>query len=373
MSATTDGGAAARLAARWVRPELRELSAYHVPASAGLIKLDAMENPYPWPESMVDDWLNALRRVRLNRYPDAAAADLKQSLRAAFRIPDELALVLGNGSDEIIQMIGLALAGPGRVVLAPVPTFVMYEMIARFVGAEFVGVPLAEDFDLDMPQMLSAIDRHQPAVVFLAYPNNPTGNLFAADAIQDLIDAAPGLVVLDEAYHAFAAVSWLDRGPLPDNVVVMRTVSKLGLAGLRLGYLIGADAWLDEFEKVRLPYNINALTQTSAAFALARRAEFDQQARSIVSERGRMAEALAAAGYRVYPSAANFLLFRASPDTADKLFRELLDAGVLIKNLHRAGTPLADCLRVTVGTPAENSAFLDALPGAGCPVPGVVE
>lgn len=349
-----------------IRPELRALSPYHVSESSGLIKLDAMENPYAWPVELLDDWLAALRDVALNRYPHPQAPALKARLRTVMDLPTDCELVLGNGSDELIQLLALGVAAPGRVLLAPEPGFVMYRMIARFVGMDYVGVPLnATDFSLDTEAMLAAIAQHQPALVFLAYPNNPTGNLFAADAVEAIIAATPGLVVLDEAYFAFTDASFMQRlGDYP-NLLLMRTVSKLGLAGLRLGLLVGPKPWLTEFEKLRLPYNINSLTQISADFALAHHEIFAAQVQRIRADRADLQQALAALpGITVYPSAANFILFRTPACQGDRLFQALLKAGILIKNLSAASALLQDCLRVTVGRPEENQAFLTALRAA---------
>ncbi len=348
----------------WIRPEIRALSAYHVPDPDGLVKLDAMENPYTWPPEMVEEWLERLRTTALNRYPDPAARALSARLREAMAVPAGQALMLGNGSDELIQIISQAVAAPGRVILAPEPGFVMYRMIATFCGMDYVGVPLGKDFALDREAMLAAIAEHQPAVIFLAYPNNPTGNLFDAADMQAVIEAAPGLVVVDEAYTAFADASFMPHLGEFDNLLVMRTVSKMGLAGLRLGLLAGPGAWLEEFDKVRLPYNINVLTQVSADFALQHREVLEAQTRQITADREALWQALnALPGVTPYPSRANFILFRVAGD-ADTVFAALKAHGVLIKNLNPAGGALAGCLRVTVGKPEENSAFLQALQSA---------
>jgi histidinol-phosphate aminotransferase len=351
-----------KLVTSWVRPEIRAISAYHVPEPGKMIKLDAMENPYTWPEAMVQDWLERLRTVGVNRYPDPAARALSERLRVAMDVPADMDVLLGNGSDEIIQIMAMALAAPGRAVLAPEPGFVMYRMIATFCGMDYVGVPLKADFSLDLPAMLAQIEQRQPALIFLAWPNNPTGNLFAAEDIEAILRAAQGLVVLDEAYHAFAQQSFMHRlGEFP-NLVVMRTVSKLGLAGLRLGLLAGPATWLREFDKVRLPYNINVLTQVSAAFALEHLAVFEQQTAVLREQRARLLVELATLrGVTVYPSAANFILLRVAAGQADAIFEGLKQRGVLIKNLSRAGGLLADCLRITVGAPAENDALLAVL------------
>jgi histidinol-phosphate aminotransferase len=346
-----------------VRPEIRALKPYGVADPGDLIKLDAMENPYPWPPEIKAEWLDRLLDVDINRYPDATARKLRPRLRTAMDVPEGQALLLGNGSDEIIQMILLALAAPGARVMAPTPTFVMYAMTARFVGMEFVGVPLrADDFSLDADAMLDAIATHDPAVIFLAYPNNPTGNLFDEAAVIRVVEAARGLVVMDEAYHAFSSRSFMQRLGEYDNLVVMRTVSKLGLAGLRLGLLAGDEAWLTEFDKVRLPYNINSLSQASAEFALDHIGFLQQQTEAIVLERRRLHAALESIeGIEVWPSEANFILFRPRGVTADAVFEGLKQAGILIRNLSHADPLLNGCLRVTVGTPDENRSFLSAL------------
>lgn len=352
-----------KLVAHWVRPEVRGLSAYHVQPSSGLIKLDAMENPYAWPDALRGPWLEMLRGIDLNRYPDPTARQLSERLRDAMAVPPAMRLMLGNGSDELIQMIAMALSGPSRSILSVDPGFVMYRLIATFCGMRYVGIPLqAEDFALDLPAVLQAMQEHQPAVVFLAYPNNPTGNLFDAQAVCEVIRNAPGLVVVDEAYAPFTDGSFMSRLGEFDNLLVMRTLSKMGLAGLRLGLLAGPAAWLDELDKVRLPYNINVLTQASAEFALRHKSAFDDQTRLIRAERGRLQAALARLpGVTVFPSDANFLLLRTPPGRATAWFEGLRDRGVLVKNLHGAHALLSDCLRPTVGTAEENAVLIAAL------------
>ena len=348
---------------RWVRPEIKGLSAYHVPESAGLVKLDAMENPYTWPEEIRSEWLDTLRGVEINRYPHPQSPAVEAGLRETMPIPADADVVLGNGSDELIQMIAMAVGGPGRTVLSVEPSFVMYAMIARFTGMEYVGVPLREaTFALDIEALLSAVERHRPAVVFLAYPNNPTGNLFRQEEIERLIDAAPGLVVVDEAYAPFTDASFMDRLGRFENLLVMRTVSKMGLAGLRLGLLAGPPEWIREIDKVRLPYNINVLTQASAAFALRHYDLFERQTRQIRVSRGELFEALAALpGVQTFPSEANFILTRCGPGRAPGLHAGLIEKGVLVKNLHGSHPLLADMLRITVGRPEENRRLLSAL------------
>ena len=346
-----------------VRPEIQRLSAYHVPDPGDLVKLDAMENPYAWPGELVDAWLETLRGATVNRYPDPAAKRVRDRLRAVMEVPEGSEILLGNGSDELIQLIMLCLNKSGATVLAPEPTFVMYRILALAAGMDFVGVPLTKDeFLLDPTAMLAAIRRHRPAAVFLAYPNNPTGNLFQEAVIEAILEATDGLVVLDEAYTPFAEASFLQALPARPNLLVMRTVSKMGLAGLRLGWLAGDPVWIHAFDKLRLPYNINVLSQLSAEFALKHVDVLDQQTRRIRAERERLFTALVSMrGITVWPSRANFLLFRVPPGTSADIFLGLKSSGVLVKNLDGSNPSLADCLRVTVGKPEENNAFLDAL------------
>jgi histidinol-phosphate aminotransferase len=345
-----------------VRAEIRNISAYHVPPAGKLIKLDAMENPWPWPDSLRAAWLEELKTVELNRYPDPSAQALQAVMRAAMSVPDSAGVMLGNGSDELIQMIVQTVAAPGRGVLAPEPTFVMYRQIAAVTGLEFISVPLRQDFSLDADAMLTAITRQQPAVTFLAYPNNPTGNLFDAGTIKAILSAAEGLVVVDEAYAPFTDASFMSQLEQHDNLLVLRTVSKMGLAGLRLGLLAGAREWLEQIDKTRLPYNLGSLNQMTGRFALQHKPVFDEQARKIRDARAELLAGLQGmSSLAVYPSEANFILFRVPPGRADAIYQGLQQAGILIKNLHGSADTLRDCLRVTVGLPEENRAFLVAL------------
>jgi histidinol-phosphate aminotransferase len=347
---------------RWVRPEIRALSAYHVPPADGLVKLDAMENPWPWPAELRQAWLEVVQAAALNRYPDPTAGALQATLREAMSVPAAAQVMLGNGSDELIQMIVQTVAAPGRVIMAPEPTFVMYRQIAAVCGLEFSGVPLNTDFSLDRGQLQASVEARQPAVIFLAYPNNPTGNLFDANVIRELLGVAEGLVVVDEAYAPFTDASFMSSLGEFNNLLVLRTVSKLGLAGIRLGMLAGDPAWLEQIDKTRLPYNIGTLNQLTGVFALAHKSVFDEQARKIRSARGELDARLRELGQlTVYPSEANFILFRVPKGRADALYSGLREAGVLIKNLHGSSKALQDCLRVTVGQPDENRAFIDAL------------
>jgi histidinol-phosphate aminotransferase len=338
------------------------MSAYKVAYAQGLIKLDAMENPYSWPEDIKQAWLETLKDCPLNRYPDPEARMLTQTIKRLNQITDQFDVLLGNGSDEIIQLLLMALPVTASV-LAPAPGFVMYKQLCDCLGLKYQGIPLlADTFDLDLQTMLAAIEQHQPSVIFLAYPNNPTGNLFSETAILEIIQAAKGLVVIDEAYAPFANASFINMLDQYDNLLVMRTVSKLGLAGLRLGYIIGNPAIIEQLNKIRLPYNINSLTQISANFALSNKTLFDQQTQKICAERAVVFKQLnELEGITAYPSAANFILFKAPENKATEIFLSIRQQGVLIKNMSPQGGSLSDCLRVTIGKPQENKAFLTAL------------
>jgi len=360
MSDRPPGLDAAGIVAAVVRPEICALSAYTTASAEGMIKLDAMENPFPLPDAVRGRLGAALAQVAINRYPDIAADRVKRALVDAFGIPDTLGLTLGNGSDELIQLITLALARPGAAMLAPEPSFVMYRLNAIHAGMRFVGVPLASDFGLDRDAMLAAVERERPALTFLAYPNNPTGNLFSGDDVAAIVRASPGLVVVDEAYAAFADASFLPRIAEFPNLLVLRTLSKVGMAGIRLGYAIAAPEWMAQLNKLRAPYNVNAFTQAAAVALLADAGWMAEQAATIRAERSRVAVALARLpGVTVFETQTNFLLARV-PE-ADLLYDGLRQRRILVKNVHSWHPLLANCLRITVGTPRENDALLTAL------------
>ena len=352
--------AMANLIASVVRPEVRALSAYAVAHAEGMIKLDAMENPYPLPEAVAARLASALARVRVNRYPDGAGEAAKRTLRHALAIPEAHGLLLGNGSDELIQLIASTLARPGATLLIPEPTFVMYRASALNAGLRVAGVALKPDFSLDEQAMLEAIERERPALIFLAYPNNPTGNLFPATEVEQILRAAPGLVVVDEAYHAFAEASFLPRVDSFPNLLILRTLSKVGMAGIRLGYAVAAPEWIAELNKLRAPYNVSALTQAAAEALLADTDWIAEQASAIRAERSRLEAAIARLpGVRVYATRTNFVVARVG--NAGRVFEGLKAKHILVKNVDGWHPLLAGCLRITVGTHEENDALLTAL------------
>lgn len=358
-NATGESARRARIAAT-VRADVRALAPYAVPVADGFIKLDAMENPFALPDDLAAALGDTLSRVPINRYPDAAAARVKAALRESLQLAPDVSLLLGNGSDEIIQIVTSAVAGPGAGVVAPAPSFIMYGRCALAARAPFTEVALRSDFSLDVDSMLTAVERTQPALVWIAYPNNPTGNAFDAADIERIVRAAPGLVAIDEAYYAYADASFITRVLDYPNLVVVRTLSKIGLAGLRLGYAVAHPEWIAQFDKLRPPYNVGSLSQAALPMLLRRADVFERQAAAIRAERARMAAALAdLRGVRVFSSQANFVLARVPDGFA--WFAALRDAKILAKNLDGWHPLLANCLRITVGTSRENDALIEVL------------
>ena len=348
---------------RVIRQDIQGLHAYAVQPSAGLVKVDTMENPHRLPAALQQALGERLGRVALNRYPAERTETLAAALAAHAHMPAGNTLMLGNGSDELISLLTLACALPGAVVMAPLPGFVMYGLSAALQGLRFVGVPLSADFELDEAAMLAAIHAEQPALLYLAYPNNPTANLWDDAVIERLIHAVGqhhGLVVMDEAYQPFAARDSMDRLHRHPHVLVMRTMSKFGLAGVRIGYLMGRSALIAEVDKLRPPFNISVLNAEAGLFALEHADEYAAQATLIRSERARLFAALSdLPGVQPYPSQANMILARV-PDAA-ATFAGMKARGVLVKNVSALHPLLANCLRITVGTPDENRLCLAAL------------
>jgi histidinol-phosphate aminotransferase len=346
--------------AKLIRGDVQSMHAYEIQPSQGMVKLDAMENPHRLAPELQAELGQRLGALALNRYPGERINDLRRALAAYARMPEGFEIMLGNGSDELISLIAMACAVPGACVLAPEPGFVMYAMSAQLQGLKFVGVPLTKDFELDEAAMLAAIAQHKPSVIYLAYPNNPTANLWNDAVIAKIIDAAPGLVVIDEAYQPFSSRSWGDRIARYPNLLLMRTLSKFGLAGVRIGYLIGPKALVGEIDKLRPPYNISVLNCECALFALERQDVFATQAKAVRDERAALQRALAAMpAVHSWPSDANMILVRV-PD-AQKTFDGMKSRGVLVKNVSKMHPLLANCLRLTVGTIDENAQMLAAL------------
>ena len=339
------------------------MHAYAIQDSVGMVKLDAMENPHRLPDELQKALGERLGALALNRYPGERVNELRHALAQYAGMPKGFDIMLGNGSDELISLLSMACDVPGASVVSPLPGFVMYAMSAQLQGLAFHGVPLTADFELDEAAMLAAIAEHKPSIVYLAYPNNPTGNLWNDDTIEKIVmaqGAQGGLVVMDEAYQPFASRSYIDRITRHSHVLLMRTLSKFGLAGVRLGYMIGPKALVAEIDKVRPPYNISVLNAECALFALEHTKVFAIQAKDVREQRARLLKELAALpGVKPFPSEANMILVRV-PDAA-KTFDGLKAQGVLIKNVSKMHPLLANCLRLTVGTVQENTQLLAAM------------
>jgi histidinol-phosphate aminotransferase len=359
-----------------IRPDVQSMHAYAVQDAAGMVKLDAMENPYTLPPALQAKLGERIGKLAINRYPGARIEDLKTALRAYAQVPADYALMLGNGSDELISLLAMACDTPAKAgsgqqsggkVLAPLPGFVMYAMSAQLQGLEFIGVPLTADFELDEAAMLTAINQEKPAITYIAYPNNPTANLWDEDVIKKIIAACAqygGMVVMDEAYQPFSSQSWINQiHAAPEanaNVLLMRTLSKFGLAGVRLGYMTGPAALINEVDKLRPPYNISVLNCECALFALENKEAFTLQAQAIIAQRAMLIEAInQMQGAQALHSDANMFLVRVA--NAAKTFEGLKQRGVLIKNVSKMHPLLHNCLRISVGTPDENHTMLAAL------------
>jgi histidinol-phosphate aminotransferase len=354
-----------------LRQDVQSMHAYAIQNSVGMVKLDAMENPHRLPAALQAELGQRLGALALNRYPDGRVNDLRAALADYAAMPEGFDIMLGNGSDELISLLAMACDVPGEpvsgrpaaAILAPLPGFVMYAMSAQLQGLKFIGVDLTADFELDEAAMLAAIAEHKPSITYLAYPNNPTANLWDDAVIEKIINAVGlqgGLVVLDEAYQPFSSKSYIDRIARHSHVLLLRTLSKFGLAGVRLGYLLGPKALIAEIDKVRPPYNISVLNYECALFALENRAVFAGQAQQLVAQRARVFEALVAMkGVKAWNSDANMILLRVSD--AAKTFEGMKTRKVLVKNVSKMHPLLANCLRVTVGTAEENAQMLAAL------------
>jgi histidinol-phosphate aminotransferase len=342
-----------------VRNEIRSLKPYDLPEIHSDVKLDAQENPYPLPVKLRNKILKAIKPVLLNRYPDPGAKELKKIIAGRIGVRTEN-IMLGNGSDELIQAIITTFGSSQGNVLYPVPTFSMYGIITKALGQIPVEVSLKNDFDLDINGMLSAIKKERPQVIFLSYPNNPTGNCFSEEKILEIIKKSDGAVIVDEAYFDFSGKTFFPLIKKYENLIILRTLSKIGLAALRVGIMIARPEVVKEINKVRLPYNVNSISQAVAKVVLGNRDVIDKQIKAIIRERERLHKRLRRVdGITPFPSEGNFILFRTEKN-ANKIYQGLIKKGILIRNMNQRGL-LNNCLRVTVGTSHENRYFLEAL------------
>ena len=343
---------------QWLRSDIQNIDAYHVPVSKDLIKLDAMESPFGVPENLKVEFLKYIEQSEVNRYPEADPNELKDTLKSLMDIPYEFGVLLGNGSDELIQLLALACT-KDDLIMSFEPSFVMYELVSKYVNLDYFGVQLDSNFDIELSEALLIIEREKPKIIFIAYPNNPTGNCFDYDAIIEIIKSTNSMVILDEAYYAYSDKSFLCEISNFSNLLVLRTISKIGFAGLRLGLLIGDQDTISQLNKLRLPYNINALTQTSANFLLKDKQRIINNAQIIIEERGRLAHELSLfSKLKVYPSQTNFILVHS--EDAHSLHSALKENGILIKGFPK-GSKLADFIRISVSEPVENNILIDAI------------
>ena len=343
---------------QWLRSDIKNIDAYHVPVSKDMIKLDAMESPFGVPEDLKVEFLKCIEQSEVNRYPEADPSPLKDTLRSLMDIPDEFGILLGNGSDELIQLLALA-CSKDDLIMSFEPSFVMYELVSKYVNLEYFGVQLDSNFDINLNDALLIIERKKPKIIFIAYPNNPTGNCFDYDAIIEIIKSTNSMVILDEAYYAYSDKSFLSEISNFPNLLVLRTISKIGFAGLRLGLLIGDQETIAQLNKLRLPYNINALTQTSANFLLQDKQRIINNAQIIIEERRRLAHELSLfSKFKVYPSQTNFILVHS--EDAHSLHTALKENGILIKAFPK-GSKLSDFIRISVSEPVENNILIDAI------------
>lgn len=342
------------------RNDISDLSEYKIFDSKDMVKLDAMENPYDLNIKFEIKGLSS-GIVSLNRYPDADCKSLKNKLHNKYRLDNKYDLIIGNGSDELIQLICLAFLKKENVVLCPAPSFSMYKKISQVLDLQFEEVSLKEDFSLDIELMLKKIEEFDPAIIFLAFPNNPTGNLWDKNDIDLIIKKANGVVVIDEAYGSFSGESFISKMDNYENLLIMKTVSKIGLAGIRVGYLIGEDYIIKNINKLRLPFNINTLSQKISEFSVENSNYLENQTNDIIKLRELLISKMEGIDkIKVYKSKTNFILFKVLSGKADDIFKSLISKKILIKNM--ANTPgLENYLRVTVGSEKENNLFIQSL------------
>jgi histidinol-phosphate aminotransferase len=342
------------------RDDLRALEGYHSPQLDVAVRLNTNESPFAPPPEFVDRWVEELRTAPLNRYPDRGAHGLRDALGAHLGQP-AARLFCANGSNEVLQTLLLTYGGPGRRAAMFEPTYALHSHIARITGTEVVAGERRADFSVDPEAARALIAESAPTIVFVCSPNNPTGTVEPAATIEALLDVAPGLVVVDEAYGEFAPWSALELVGDDRPLVVVRTYSKVwSMAALRLGFAVAPPWVVQELEKVVLPYHLASATQIAGRLALELGSEMDDRVQRLVAERERVAaELVGVDGITVFPSGANFLLFRPSSD-GHSLWERLVGQGVLVRDFS-TWPRLGGCLRVTIGTPAENDAFLAAL------------
>ena len=350
-----------------IRGDLASLDGYHSPQVDVEVRLNTNESPLPPP----DAWLVALRdelgRIDFNRYPDRQATELRAAIAQSHGVrPDQV--FCANGSNEVLQCLLLAYGGPDRTVALFEPTYTLHRHIAMITGTSVVAGSRNDDFELDPDEVRRVLTEAQPIITFLCSPNNPTGRADPPDVVERVVAAAPGLVVIDEAYGQFAPSSALELvragGTGSERVAVVRTFSKTwSMAAGRLGYLVASPEVVAACELVALPYHLDSFKQVAGRLALQFEEAMDARVALLRKERGRIAAALAEMAVETWPSDANFILFRPTGRSARQVWQSLLDRSILVRDCSE-WPGLTGCLRVTVGVPEENDRFLVALDAA---------
>ncbi|MCU1496351.1 MAG: hisC [Acidimicrobiales bacterium] len=342
------------------RDDVAMREGYHSPQVEVDVRLNTNESPLPPPQAFLDAVAAEVGRVDWHRYPDRAAWDLRVKLAALHGVRPEQVFV-ANGSNEVLQVLSLTYAGPGRSVAVFEPTYAMHSQIARIVGSDVAVGARAADLSLDLAEVRRVLAEASPAITYVCSPNNPTGMVETEAAVREVLGLAPGLLVVDEAYAQFAPWSALTVVDDDTPLVVTRTFSKTwSMAAARLGYLVGPSWVVAELDKVVLPYHLDSLKQAAGRIALDFVGEMEQRVAALVEERGRLMAALLELPVQVWPSSANFVLFRPLERDGDDVWQTLLDQSVLVRNCS-SWPGLDGCLRITIGTPDEDDRFLAAL------------
>ena len=344
----------------FLRDDIDLLKEYKIVDSKNMIKLDAMENPF---DLDLNFEINGLPSgsSNLNRYPDADCINLRKKLRSKHKLENKFDIIIGNGSDELIQLICLTFLKKENVIMSPSPSFSMYQKISKVLGLKFKEVPLRKDFSLDVNLILEKMNEFNPAIIFLAYPNNPTGNLWSKKDIMEIIKQSNGIVVIDEAYGAFSGESFISEIGRFENLVIMKTLSKIGFAGIRLGYLLGENSLISNINKLRLPFNINSVSQKISEISIDNSEHLDSQINEIIEQKDILISKMQEIDkIETYSSKTNFVLFKILDGSADDIFNSLVSSNILIKNMSDSAG-LENCLRVTVGSRKENNLFIQSL------------
>ena len=342
-----------------IQRNVLSLEPYHVEDNDCEIKLHANENPFPPSKELLDLFSASLQKLQLNRYPDPDSKALKDSIANRLDIKTER-LVIGNGSDEIILFLLQVFCQEGDTIIFPEPTFAMYSIIAQSLSIKSASISLDSQWNFNADALLRSAEENNSRIIFLSYPNNPTGNCFSDIQVQKVIESFQGIVVIDEAYHDFSRKSFINQIEEHNNLVVLRSLSKIGLAALRVGFGVADPLVINEINKVRLPYNSNTISQTFAEHLTTNFEAVQEQIDSIVDERHRLlGELQKIKSVTAFPSDSNFILFK-TEKSANNIFTYLSKNGILVRNLS-SHPKLNNCLRVTVGTKNENDRFLSKL------------